>query len=145
MAERTRTTAAARRYDTAIPGKTQSGSLRRPGRQRKAPIRDAAVLAAAGTQAEDGNTTHEIETTYRFEPDDLYLKPGDCVNVTTIHTIEPSAIGLEREFNTGVLMPNGTAIFRFDEPMAIPTVCGVHPLMVGVLVIEEPEEPPAVQ
>ena len=104
-----------------------------------------AVLAAPPVFAEDCNTTHEIEITYRFEPDDLYLKTGDCVHFTNIHMIEHSAIGLEREFNTGVLMPNGTAIFRFDEPMAIPYICGVHPLMIGVLVIEEPEEPPAAQ
>jgi plastocyanin len=52
---------------------------------------------------------------------------------------------MEREFNTGVLMPNNSAVHRFNEEIAIPYVCGVHPLMVGVIVVEEPEDDSAVQ
>ena len=49
--------------------------------------------------------------------------------------IEHSAVGLEREFNSGILMPGSTATLRFDEPMVIPYTCGVHPPMVGVIVV----------
>ncbi|MDP6952361.1 MAG: hypothetical protein QGF53_06330, partial [Alphaproteobacteria bacterium] len=80
-----------------------------------------------------------------FVPGDIYLAPGDCVRFTNIHHIEHSAIGMEREFNTGVLMPNNSAVHRFDEETSIPYVCGVHPLMVGVIVVEEPEDDSSVQ
>ena len=105
----------------------------------------AAILAAVAfgsadtAIAEECNEIHEIEITHVFEPGDAYGKPGDCFHFTNVHMIEHSAVGLDREFNTGILMPNGTAWLRFDEPIVIPYVCGVHPLMTGVLVVEEDE------
>lgn len=99
-----------------------------------------AILGQVSTaQAEECNAIHEIEITHTFNPGDMYGKPGDCFHFTNRHMIEHSAVGLEREFNTGILMPNGTALLRFDEPIVIPFVCGVHPLMTGVLVIEDDE------
>lgn len=106
------------------------------------PALAAAILAAvvgAPAQAEDCADVHEIEITYQFEPGDVYLQTGDCVHFTNVHGIEHSAVGLEREFNTGILMPGGTSMLRFDEPTSIPYVCGVHPVMVGVLIIEPRE------
>jgi plastocyanin len=98
------------------------------------------VLAASpAAVAEECATTYEVTITHVFEPGDLYLKVGDCVHFTNRHGIEHSAMGLEREFNTGVLMPGGTSLFRFDEETVIPYICGVHPLMVGVFIIEEEE------
>jgi plastocyanin len=93
-----------------------------------------AVVAPA--QAEDCAAVHEIEITHVFEPGDIYLKVGDCVHFTNIHVIEHSAVGLEREFNTGILMPGGTSMLEFSEPIVIPYVCGVHPLMTGVLIVD---------
>ena len=90
-------------------------------------------------QAEECNNIHDIEITHVFTPGDAYAKPGDCFHFTNVHNIEHSAVGLDREFNTGILMPNGTAWLRFDEPVVIPYVCGVHPLMTGVLVVEDEE------
>ncbi len=109
----------------------------------------AALLAAFGAAPEaravDCNATHQVDITFEFVPGDIYLAPGDCVRFTNIHHIEHSAIGMEREFNTGVLMPNNSAVHRFDEEIAIPYVCGVHPLMVGVIVVEVPEDDSSVQ
>ncbi len=99
----------------------------------------AALSLASPAQAEECNAIHEIEITHTFNPGDMYGKVGDCFHFTNRHIIEHSAVGLEREFNTGILMPNGTALLRFDEPMVIPFVCGVHPLMTGVLIIEDEE------
>ncbi len=99
----------------------------------------AAIGFASAAQAEECNDIHEIEITHVFTPGDAYAKPGDCFHFTNVHNIEHSAVGMDREFNTGILMPNGTAWLRFDEPIVIPYVCGVHPLMTGVLVVEEEE------
>jgi len=99
----------------------------------------AAIGLAAPAQAEECNDVHEIEITHVFTPGDAYAKPGDCFHFTNVHMIEHSAVGMDREFNTGILMPNGTAWLRFDEPIVIPYVCGVHPLMTGVLVVEDEE------
>ena len=79
---------------------------------------------------------HNVEITYVFGPGDVYLRPGECVRFVNLHMIEHSAVGLEREFNSGVLMPGSTATLRFDEPMVIPFTCGVHPPMVGVIIVE---------
>ena len=79
--------------------------------------------------------THNVEITYVFGPGDVYLEPGECVRFVNVHMIEHSAVGLEREFNSGILMPGSTATLRFDEPMVIPYTCGVHPPMVGVIVV----------
>lgn len=86
--------------------------------------------------AEECDATHEVEITHVFEPGDVYVEVGDCVHFTNVHGIEHSAVGLEREFNTGILMPGGTALLRFDEPIAIPYVCGVHPVMTGVIIVD---------
>jgi len=109
------------------------------------------VLCAATTvRAEDGddivtvkfaNTTdcatiHNIVITHIFEPGDRYVRLGDCVRFINEHMIEHSAVGMDREFNTGILLSGGTALFRFDEEGTVPYNCGVHPPMVGVLVIE---------
>jgi plastocyanin len=98
----------------------------------------AACIAASspGAATEACRTIHEVEITYAFNPGDIYVKKGDCVHFTNVHVIEHSAVGLEREFNTGILMPGSTALIPFDEEGAIPFVCGVHPLMVGVVVVE---------
>lgn len=96
-----------------------------------------ASAPASATQA--CRTVHEVEITYTFNPGDIYVEPGDCVHFTNIHSIEHSAVGLEREFNTGILMPGSTALIRFDEETVIPFVCGVHPLMVGVVIVEPPK------
>ena len=92
-----------------------------------------------GAATESCRTVHEVAITHTFNPGDIYVEPGDCVHFTNTHSIEHSAVGLEREFNTGILMPGGTALIPFDEETVIPYVCGVHPLMVGVVIVETPE------
>ena len=82
---------------------------------------------------------HNVEISYVFGPGDVYLQPGECVRFVNVHMIEHSAVGLEREFNSGILMPGSTATLRFDEPMVIPFTCGVHPPMVGVIIVGTPE------
>ena len=47
---------------------------------------------------------HNVEISYIFEPGDVYVEPGDCVRFENVHMIEHSAVGLEREFNSGILM-----------------------------------------
>jgi plastocyanin len=96
----------------------------------------AALAFSAPAAAEDCAVVHEIAITHTFEPGDIYAKVGECIHFTNIHVIEHSAVGLDREFNTGILMPGGTSMLRFDEPIVIPYTCGVHPPMVGVLIIE---------
>ena len=82
---------------------------------------------------------HNVEISYVFGPGDVYLQPGECVRFVNVHMIEHSAVGLEREFNSGILMPGSTATLRFDEPMVIPFTCGVHPPLVGVIIVGAPE------
>lgn len=89
-------------------------------------------------RAQECSATHNVEITHVFGPGDVYLKPGECVRFVNVHTIEHSAVGLEREFNSGILMPGSTATLRFDEPIIIPFTCGVHPPMVGVIVVGDP-------
>ncbi len=81
---------------------------------------------------------HNVVITHIFEPGDVYVEAGDCVRFVNEHVIEHSAVGMDREFNTGILMPGGTSLVRFDEVGSIPYNCGVHPPMVGVFVIEPP-------
>ncbi len=95
-----------------------------------------AFAVSPAAYAEECETIYEVTITHVFEPGDVYLKTGDCVHFTNRHVIEHSAVGLEREFNTGILMPGGTSLFRFDEEIVIPYICGVHPLLVGVFIIE---------
>ena len=85
------------------------------------------------------SAVHNVEISYVFGPGDVYLQPGECVRFVNVHMIEHSAVGLEREFNSGILMPGSTATLRFDEPMVIPFTCGVHPPMVGVIIVGTPE------
>lgn len=92
--------------------------------------------ASAPALAQNCATVHQVSITYTFEPGDIYIKAGDCVRWTNIHVIEHSAIGMEREFNTGVLMPGTSALLEFGEPEVFPYVCGVHPIMTGVLIVE---------
>ena len=99
----------------------------------------SALAPSLSAATEDCAVVHEITITYLFEPGDIYAKVGDCIHFTNTHIIEHSAVGMEREFNTGILMPGGTALLRFDEPIVIPYNCGVHPPMVGVLIIEPRE------
>lgn len=105
----------------------------------------AIFASASAAQAVDCDAIHQVDITFEFVPGDIYLQTGECVRFTNIHHIEHSAIGMEREFNTGVLMPNNSSVHRFDEEIAIPYVCGVHPLMVGVIVVEVPEDDSSVQ
>lgn len=120
------------------------------GRLARGALAGLVLCAAATVRAEDGDdivtvkfantadcaTIHNIVITHIFKPGDRYVKPGDCVRFTNEHMIEHSAVGMDREFNSGVPVPGGTALFRFDEEGTVPYNRGVHPPMVGVLVIE---------
>lgn len=122
----------------------------RLGRLARGALAGLVLCAASTVRAEDGDdivtvkfantgdcaTIHNIVITHIFEPGDRYVKLGDCVRFINEHMIEHSAVGMDREFNSGILMPGGTALFRFDEEGTVPYNCGVHPPMVGVLVIE---------
>ena len=96
------------------------------------------LIQATTSWGQECAAIHNIEITYVFGPGDVYVQPGDCVRFVNVHMIEHSAVGLEREFNSGILMPGSTATLRFDEPMVIPYTCGVHPPMVGVIVVGVP-------
>ena len=98
-----------------------------------------ALIQAAPSWGQECAAVHNVEITYVFGPGDVYLQPGDCVRFVNVHMIDHSAVGLEREFNSGILMPGSTATLRFDEPMVIPYTCGVHPPMVGVIVVGVPQ------
>jgi cytochrome c len=91
-------------------------------------------------EAQECSETHNIEITHIFTPGDIYIKPGECVRFVNINTIEHSAVGLEREFNSGILMPGSTATLSFDRPIIIPYTCGVHPPMVGVIVVSNEDQ-----
>tara|TARA_B100000029_G_scaffold441535_1_gene459420 strand:- start:1020 stop:1661 length:642 start_codon:yes stop_codon:yes gene_type:complete len=93
------------------------------------------------TEAQECFETHNVEITHVFNPGDVYVKPGECVRFVNVHSIEHSAVGLEREFNSGILMPGSTSTLRFDEPTVIPYTCGVHPPMVGVIVVSDDSGP----
>ena len=97
------------------------------------------LIQVAPSWGQECAAVHNVEITYVFGPGDVYLQPGDCVRFVNVHMIDHSAVGLEREFNSGILMPGSTATLRFDEPMVIPYTCGVHPPMVGVIVVGVPQ------
>lgn len=78
---------------------------------------------------------HRVEITWTFIPSPITIVEGECIHFTNIHNIEHSAVGAEREFNTGIMMPGGTALLRFDEPAEIPYICGVHPPMTAMLTV----------
>ena len=97
-----------------------------------------ALLAAPAMAGDDvanvGNAdtcavVHEVEISWTFTPSPIAIAQGDCIHFTNVHNIEHSAVGAEREFNTGIMMPGGTALLRFDAPAEIPYICGVHPPM----------------
>ncbi len=93
------------------------------------------LIVSMMAAAQECSETYNVEITHVFNPGDVYVKPGECVRFVNVHSIEHSAVGLEREFNSGILMPGSTATLRFDEPVVIPYTCGVHPPMVGVIVV----------
>lgn len=108
-----------------------------------------AALAAVSARAGDGVTNvrnadecaavHQVEITSKFEPASISVRQGECIHFTNTHNIEHSAVGAEREFNTGIMMPGGTALLRFDAPGEIPYICGVHPPMTALLTVTAAE------
>jgi plastocyanin len=102
-----------------------------------------AVLAAAGwglsagtIWAEECARVHEVVMTHVFTPTEQVLRAGECVRFVNQHGIEHSALGRGREFHTGTLMPGSSALIKFDKPGEILYVCGLHPPMVGKLVVQ---------
>ena len=79
---------------------------------------------------------HEVIVTHVFTPKDLVLEVGDCIRFVNIHEIEHSAVALDRTFNTGTLMPRSSSLIRFDTPGEMPYWCGLHPPMVGTVIVK---------
>ena len=79
---------------------------------------------------------HEVIVTHVFTPKELVLEAGDCIRFVNIHEIEHSAVARTRTFNTGTLMPRSSSLIRFDEPGELPYVCGLHPPMIGTIVVK---------
>lgn len=94
------------------------------------------VGLAGNAKAEECNTTHVVEVTHIFTPRDIVIKAGDCIRFVNIHSIEHSAIGRLREFHTGTMPSGATSLIAFGEAGEIPYVCGLHPPMVGTIVIQ---------
>ena len=88
------------------------------------------------TWAQECAKIHEVIMTHVYTPKDLVITAGDCVRFVNRHTNEHSAIGRGRVFNTGTLLPRMTGLVKFDKPGEIPYACGLHPPMVGKLVVE---------
>lgn len=83
---------------------------------------------------------HDVYITFEFTPKEITIKQGDCIYFENVHMIEHSAVGEEREFNSGILMPGGTAIVQFNDVKVMPYMCGVHPPMKALMIIESRDE-----
>ena len=86
-------------------------------------------------EAQECGKVHEVIVTHVFTPKELVLEVGDCIRFVNIHEIEHSAVALDRTFNTGTLMPRSSSLIRFDTPGELPYWCGLHPPMVGTVVV----------
>ena len=86
--------------------------------------------------AQECGKIHEVIVTHVFTPKDLVIEAGDCIRFNNIHEIEHSAVALDRTFNTGTLMPRSSSLIRFDTPGELPYWCGLHPPMVGTVVVK---------
>ena len=88
------------------------------------------------TEAQECGKIHEVIVTHVFTPKDLVLEVGDCIRFVNIHDIEHSAVALDRTFNTGTLMPRSSSLIRFDTPGELPYWCGLHPPMIGTVIVK---------
>ena len=86
--------------------------------------------------AQECGKIHEVIVTHIFTPKDLVSEVGDCIRFNNVHEIEHSAVALDRTFNTGTLMPRSSSLIRFDTPGELPYWCGLHPPMVGTVVVK---------
>ncbi len=86
--------------------------------------------------AQECDKVHEVIVTHIFTPKDLVIEAGDCVRFVNIHEIEHSAVARTRTFNTGTLMPRSSSLIRFDTPGELPYVCGLHPPMIGTIIVK---------
>ena len=87
-------------------------------------------------EAQECGKVHEVIVTHIFTPKELVLEAGDCIRFVNIHEIEHSAIARTRTFNTGTLMPRSSSLIRFDTPGELPYVCGLHPPMIGTIIVK---------
>jgi plastocyanin len=98
------------------------------------------ALAPPAWAADDCKAVHEVDITFEgakgFKPRELRVKAGDCVRWVNRSKIEHSAVAVDRSFHTGQLMPGGANIIRFDRAGEVPYVCGPHPPMKGLIVVE---------
>ena len=60
------------------------------------------LASTVSVEAQDCSAIHNVEISYIFSPGDVYIKPGECVRFVNVHMIDHSAVGLEREFNSGI-------------------------------------------
>ena len=86
--------------------------------------------------AQECGKVHEVIVTHVFTPKELVLEAGDCVRFVNIHEIEHSAVARTRTFNTGTLMPRSSSLIRFDTPGELPYWCGLHPPMIGTIIVK---------
>lgn len=79
---------------------------------------------------------HEVIMTHIYTPQELVITVGDCVRFVNKHRREHSSIGRGRVFNTGTIQPRMSGLVKFDTPGEIPYACGLHPPMVGKLMVK---------
>ena len=94
------------------------------------------LSAAATAGAEECSKTHVVEVTHIFLPKDITVKVGECIRFVNIHSIEHSAVGLQREFHTGTMPSGGASVIAFGTPGELPYICGLHPPMIGTITVK---------
>jgi HEAT repeat protein len=92
--------------------------------------------------ASNGSMLHEVSMLHFFLPRVLTINVGDIVKWTNNHGIEHSVKSLAKTkeglsvFFSGQLMPNNAYVHQFTEPGTYDYVCGLHPPMVGTIIVK---------
>lgn len=95
------------------------------------------VAEKAPMMSEDKKTQTVVIKDFAFTSEILTVKVGTTVTWENSDTVAHSAVSDDGVFDTKLLAPGEKASYTFTEAGTYTYKCGVHPSMMGKIVVEE--------
>lgn len=96
----------------------------------------ALLFLMAACSPDEPATVNVIVENFKYVPDPVTVRIGDSITWTNEDPVGHTATATDDSFDTGMFFPDNSATITFDTAGTFPYFCGVHPEMIGMVIVD---------